>query len=142
MRPKYNPAVARSFAYAIMTLIFLPIEGIFGSNTSPAEYEPLDRARSFLAEHLFKDEPLLMTHAEILNLVEFDVESDHSRVSCAQATYVTIHKGVYNPAKRWNFNALHNLFMDETLIAETRYHMPTVITDNIAELYVVRWWEK
>ena len=79
--PKYNLAVAKAFSHAIMSLIFLPIWGNFDSSTSPAEYKPLAIARAFLVEYLSRDEPLVMKHADILNIVDFDVESEPSKVS-------------------------------------------------------------
>ena len=79
-------------------MFFLHTGGTFGSNTNPDDYEPLAGARAFLAEHLSRDEPLVMNHDEILNLVEFEVESEPSNVVYTQDTTDTIHKGVYDPA--------------------------------------------
>ena len=107
---KYTPTVAGLFTYAVMHFFFLPTGDTFGSNTSPAEYEPLTRARAFLAEHLSRDEPLVMKHTEILNLVDFDVEYNPSKVSYTQATPDTIHKGVYDPTKGWDINTSHSFF--------------------------------
>ena len=104
MIPKYNPAVARAFDYAIICLLFLPIGGELVSNINPADFEALARARSFLAENLSRDEPLVMKHTKIFNLVEVDVEYDPSRVSYTQATPKTIHKGAYHPSKGRNDN--------------------------------------
>ena len=108
MIPKYNPAVAGSLAYAIMNFCFLPIGGNFFSNTIPAEYDPLARARAFLAEHLTRDEPLVMKYAEIINLVKFDVEYDPSKVWYTQATPDTIHKVIYDPANGRDVNTPRN----------------------------------
>ena len=58
--PKYKPEVAGDFSYAIIHLFFLYTGGSFDYNTSLAEYEPLAKARDFLAEHLYRDEPLVM----------------------------------------------------------------------------------
>ena len=134
---KYNPAVNGSLAYVIMNFLFLPIGDIFGSNTSPAEYEPLVRGRVFFAEKISMDEPLVIKYTEILNLVEFDVESEPSKVLYIQATPSTIHKGVYRPANSWDVNAHHKLFVDDTLISETRRHIPTAMATSIEALYVV-----
>ena len=73
MIPNYNIAVVGAFAYTIINFYFLPTGGTFDSNTSPAEYDPLARARAFLAEHLYTDEPLVTKYADIFNLVEFDL---------------------------------------------------------------------
>ena len=97
--PKYNPAVAGDFDYAIIHVFFRPTGDTFGSNTIPAEHKPLSRARAFLAKHLSRDEPLVMKHAEILNLVDFAVESEPSNVVYTQSTPDNIHKGVYDSAQ-------------------------------------------
>ena len=57
--PKYHPAIAGAFAFAIMDLLYLPTGGTFGSNTSPHEYKPFARARAFLTEHLSFDDHLV-----------------------------------------------------------------------------------
>ena len=87
-----------------MIFSFLPTGDTFGSNPSPAGYEPLGRAKAFLAAHLSRDEPLVMKNAEILNLVEFAVESEPSNMVYTQAIPVTIHKGVYDPVQGRDVN--------------------------------------
>ena len=112
MIPKYSPTVVGAFAYIIIHFFFLPTGGTFVSNASPAEYEPMARARAFLAEHLSSNEPLVMKSTEILNLVEFDVESRPSKVSRIQATPDTIHKCLYDPTNGRDVNIPRNLFVD------------------------------
>ena len=142
MIPKCNPVVDRAFAYDIMNFFFLPRGDNFGSNTSPTEYEPLGRAKSFLAENLSRNEPPVMKYAESLSLVKFDVEYDLSRVSYTQAATETIHKCVYNTAKECDVNTPHSPFVDETLIVETRRNIPTTMAAIIEEFYVVLGCEK
>ena len=137
MTPKYKPSVAGAFAYIIIHFFFIPTRSTFGSNISPAEYEPLARARTFLAEHLPRDEPLVMKHADIINFVKFDVESDPSRVSYNQATPDTIHKDIYDYSKVRDVNTPRNPFVYDILIAETRRHMPTTMAASIDALYAV-----
>ena len=71
--PKYNPAVAGAFAFAIMQYFFLPTGGTFGSNTSPHEYKPFAQARAYLAEHLSRDETLVLKYKEIFSLVKLQL---------------------------------------------------------------------
>ena len=142
MITKYNSIVVGAFAYTIIDFFFLPIGGIFGSNTSLGEYEPLTRARLFLAENLSRDDPLVMEYAEILNLFNFDIKSDPSSVLYHQVTHVTIHKGVYNPSKVCNINTPRKLFLDDTLIVENRRHIHTDMAAYIEALYVVIGREK
>jgi hypothetical protein len=84
--PKYHPAVASAFAFAIMKLLFLPTGGTFGSTTSPPEYEAFARARAFLAEYFSRDETLVLKHFGILQHVSFDVVFEQDSVTYTQAT--------------------------------------------------------
>ena len=131
MIPKCNPAVAGAFAYATMDFFFLPTEDTFGPKTSSAEYYPLARARAFLAEHLSRDEPLVMKHVEILNFVKFKVESEPFNVVYTQTTPETIHKGVYDPTRGRDVNNPHKPFVDDTFISENRCHTPTDMAASI-----------
>ena len=67
--PKYEPAVAVTFAFVIVSLPFLPTEGTFGSTTSPLEYELYARAWASLIEHFLRDNTLLLKHADIMYLI-------------------------------------------------------------------------
>ena len=135
--PKYNPAVAGAFAYAIMSYFFLPTGGTFGSNTSPAEYEPLARARAFLASHLSRDTSLVTTHAKILDLVEFEVEENPLSVQYTQAIADDIHRGVFDPSQGRDVNTPHHPFVDDTLMADIRRHMPTAMAASIEALFLI-----
>ena len=57
--PKYNPAVASAFAYAILSWLMLPSGSNFGSTTSPHKYECFARARAYLAEILSREKSLV-----------------------------------------------------------------------------------
>ena len=78
-----------------------------------------------------------MKHIYILNFIEFDVESDPSKVSYTQSTPDNIHTYVYDSSKGRDVNTLHNQFVKNTLIAETRFHIPTAMTPSIEKLYAV-----
>ena len=135
--PKYHPNVAGAFAYAILNFLFLPTGGTFGSNTSPQEYEPFARARAFLAEHLSRDESLVLKHLNILSLVEFDEETDPTSVSYVQATADALHQGVYNSTLGRDVNTPHNPFVDDTLMADIRRHMLTCMAASIEALFII-----
>ena len=83
-----------------------------------------------------------MKHAEILNLVEFAAESEPSNIVYTQATRDTIHKGVYDYAQGWDVKNPHKLFLNDTLITETRHHTPAAVDTIIEALYVVLCREK
>ena len=104
--PKYNPAVALAFASAIMEWLFLPTGDVFGSKTSPHEYEPFARARALLAEHLSRDQTLVMKHADILQAVEIEVEPNPNEVHFVSSKTDSINKGVFRPGTNVSMNTL------------------------------------
>ena len=120
-----------------MSYFFLPTDGTFGSNTSPAEYEPLARARAFLASHLSRDTSLVTTHAKILDLVEFEVEENPLSVQYTQAIADDIHRGVFDPSQGRDVNTPHHPFVDDTLMADIRRHMPTAMAASIEALFLI-----
>ena len=77
-----------------MSYLSLSIGETFGSDTSLAEYEPLARAHAFLVSHLSRDTSLVTKHAKILDLVDFEVESNPVSVYFTQSVADGIHKGV------------------------------------------------
>eukprot|EP00957_Ditylum_brightwellii_P027599 2086660-Ditylum_brightwellii.AAC.1 len=46
---KLNPDIAQVFSFIIEHLLFVPCGNTFGINTSPANWEPIRRAREALA---------------------------------------------------------------------------------------------
>ena len=52
---KLHPDVATAFAYAYDSHLCIPSASIFGSNTSPPNFEPIARARTALATALVAD---------------------------------------------------------------------------------------
>lgn len=134
--PKYHPDVAEAFSYALLNYLFLPTGGTFRFNTSPQEYEPLARARAFLAEHLSRDQTLVMKHQEILSLVQFEVEPHPSTVKYTHASADTLHTGVYDPILGRDVNTPHNPFVDDTLMADIQPHILTAMGASIESLFL------
>ena len=93
--PKYHPAIASAFIFAIMQYLFLPTGGMFGSKTSAHLYEPFARARAFLAEQLSRDQTLIMKHANILHLLNFQVEENPNQVTFTPAKADSINSGIF-----------------------------------------------
>ena len=56
---KYHPDLASAFSFIISNLLYIPLGGTFGSITSPANFEPIARARTHLAEVLSDRRDLL-----------------------------------------------------------------------------------
>lgn len=133
--PKYHPAVAAAFCFIIMSWLFLPTGGTFGSTTSPPEYEPYARARAFLAEHLSRDDTLVLKHADILRLVQFETEADPSSVVYVQAVADSINKGVFVEGSDTPVNTPHNPYVDDSLFADVQRYMLTAMAASIEALF-------
>ena len=52
---KLHPDIAQVFSFIIELILFVPCGNTFGSNTSPANCEPIRRAREAIAKWLFTD---------------------------------------------------------------------------------------
>ena len=135
--PKYNPAIAGAFSYALLNYFFLPTGGTFGSSTSPQEYELFAQARAFLAEYLPRDQTLVLKHQDILSLVEFVKDDNPDPIVFVQAIADGIHKGVFDELLGRDVDTPHNPFVDDTLMADIRKHMPTCMAASIEALFQV-----
>ena len=129
--------MAGFFAYAILHYFFLPTGGTFGSNTSLPEYEPLARARVFLASHLYRDTTLISKHGKLLDLVEFAITDDHSSIQFTQAMADNTHTGVFEPSLGRAVNTPHHPFVDYTLMDDIRCHIPTAMAASIEALFLI-----
>ena len=90
---KYHPDIASAFSFIISSFLFIPLGGTFGSITSPANFEPIARARTHLAEFLSDRRDLLEKYKDIINKVEFLDEPDKNTVY-VQAVADVFNQGV------------------------------------------------
>ena len=135
--PKYHPGIAAAFAFAVMHWLFIPTGGTFGSTTSPHEYESFARARAFLAEHLSRDETLVLKHSNILHLVKFASSPPSDPVVFVQATVDFINQGVIDPTTGLSIETPHNPFVDDTLMADVRRHILTAMAASLEALFLL-----
>eukprot|EP00957_Ditylum_brightwellii_P016922 1276126-Ditylum_brightwellii.AAC.1 len=68
---KLHPDIAHVFSFIIELIFFVPCGNTCGSNTSPANWEPIRRARKVIAKWLFTDESLIGKHREYTDAVQF-----------------------------------------------------------------------
>ena len=68
---KLHPDVATAFAYAYRTHLCVPTAAIFGSNTSPPNFEPIAGARTRLATALFADPRFTAAPSRWVSMVAF-----------------------------------------------------------------------
>eukprot|EP00957_Ditylum_brightwellii_P145736 11097371-Ditylum_brightwellii.AAC.1 len=90
----------------IEQLLFVPCGNTFGSNTSPANWEPVRRARETLAQRLFSDSSLISKHKDCIDRVWFCPPPSDS-VILTQAFPDSIHRGVMQ-ADGTPMNTPHN----------------------------------
>ena len=110
--------------------MFIPLGGTFGSITSPANFEPIARARVHLAHHLSNRRDLYKKYKHIIDKVQFSEEPSPS-TTFTQAKKDCIHIGVKNTS-RTNYN----MFVDDNLFAQTKLFMKHAMVASIEALYV------
>ena len=107
---KYHPDIASAFSFFIGKFLFIPLGGTFSSITSPANFEPIARARTHLAEKFSHRRDLLAKHQHIIDKVKFSNKPTTNTVF-VQAVQDSLHKGVTNSRQRttclWMIIYLH-----------------------------------
>ena len=98
---KYHPDIAFAFSFIISSFLFNPMGGTFGSITGPANFEPIDRARVYLAEFLSDRRYLLDKYKHIIGKVKFS-ELPTETTKYVQAVADSINKGLSNLEKRYS----------------------------------------
>ena len=134
---KYHPSVASVFSFAIFKYLFIPMGQTFASKTSPPEYETLAQAHKMLARFFSKpaDGPhLALKHKAILDLIKWEKKPQSTEL--VQAASDSIHYGISLPGGKPS-NTEHNPFVDDTLIAEIKEHMPWQMAASIEALFII-----
>eukprot|EP00957_Ditylum_brightwellii_P177492 13518778-Ditylum_brightwellii.AAC.1 len=90
---KLHPGIAQVFSFIIELILFVPCGNTFGSNTSPANWEPIRRTREAIAKWLFTGESLIGKHKDYTNAVRFGPLPTEDTVF-TQAVADSQHKGV------------------------------------------------
>ena len=128
---KYHPDVASAFSFIIKQYLFIPLGGTFGSITSPANFEPIARARIHLAHHLSNRRDLYLKYKDIIDRVQFS-DDPSPNTTFTQAKKDSIHVGVVD-ADRTKFN----MFVDDNLFAQTKGLIKHAMAASIEALYMV-----
>ena len=128
---KYHPDIASAFSFIISNLLFIPLGGTFGSITSPANFEPIARARTHLAEALSYRRDLLKKYEHIINKVKFS-EEPQGNINYVQAVIDKFHKGCSNKEK-----TKFNMFVDDSLFAQIRGFIKHAMAASIEALYII-----
>ena len=128
---KYHPDVASAFSFIIQQFLFIPLGGTFGSITSPANFEPIARARMHLAHHLSNRRDLYNKYKHIIDKVQFSEEPPPNTIF-TQAKKDSLHIGVKNTNK-----TSYNMFVDDNLFAQTKMFMKHAMAASIEALYII-----
>ena len=110
---KYHPDIATAFAFIIQHLLFIPLGGTFGSIVSPANFEPIVRARIHLAEYLSTRTDLYDKYKHIIDKVKF---SDPPETSIK---YTKAVPDKFNPGAQCLKTIKYHIFVDDSLFIQT-----------------------
>jgi len=116
---KYNPFVAGAFSFIANDTLLIPTAQTFGSNTSPANYEPLARARAWLSTTFSSPaySHLISKHKDILDTMVID-SSRHTLPSRITTVCVAdiMNQGVLVDGEP--VNTPHYSYVDDTPMAD------------------------
>ena len=136
---KYNPEIAPAFASLVQGDLWIPTSQVFGSNTSPQNFEVLANAREIVAEHFSSPEfhHLITKHNEIIDKVQFEeVETSISTANFEQAIKDTMHQGVHGIDETPK-NTPHNTFVDDNHMADVIGRMKQAMAASIEGLFQI-----
>ena len=135
---KYNPEIAQAFSFIIFQRLWMPCGQVFGSNTSPADFEALANAREYLAEHLSQPnyEYLIEKHKDILNKVVYACGKDESE-EFVQAVSDSINIGVMDNGTGKPKNTEHNCFVDDNHMADIKSRITQAMAASIESLFSI-----
>ena len=131
---KYHPDVLSAFAYIVSNRLYSPLGGTFGSTTSPANFEPLARARIHLAQRLSKNRKLIAKHKAIIGKVQYHEPPDTTQLY-VQAKIDAINDGIED--ERGNTHTTYNMFVDDSLFYEIRSLIPQSTIASIEALFLI-----
>ena len=131
---KYNPDVSPVFSFIISLYFFLPTGGTFGAVPSPSNFEPIARARTYLATLMSRKKSLVKKHWDIIKLMKFSKRSPPS-TTYVQAVPDAINQGVKD--HQGNSRTTYSIFVDDSLYAEVHKYMLVAIAASIEALFLL-----
>ena len=132
---KHHPDVAAAFGLVINQKLYFYVGQTFGSVFSPANQEPVRRAREQLAKALFDDTSLVEKHRELLDTVRFD-EQAPTGTRFAQAWPCSKNQGAIDKNNVVSNTPIHT-FVDDALMADIRRRITYAMAASIEALYVI-----
>ena len=132
---KNHPDIAMALAFIIAQTLYCPTGQTFGFKPSPANWEPVRRAREELAQSLFEDSSLIAKHDNYLSQVKYCAEPDVD-TEFVQAVRDKLNQGVLDENGRHRPTE-HNMYVDDNLIAEVKKFMPNAQATSIEALFIL-----
>ena len=129
--PKYHPDIAAAFSFIIQCLLFITLGNTFGSIVSPANFEPIARARTHLAKYLSSRRDLYEKYKHIIDKVKFSEPAPHGTVF-TKAKKDNINQGVKDTTI-----TEYNMFVDDSLFCQTRDTIKHSMAASIEALYII-----
>ena len=139
---KYNPEIVAAFAFIIFNMLWIPCGMVFGSNTSPGNFEPIAMARMLLAQHYSCDKfnSLKEKHKHILDKVDFEYPLEADK-QYEQAISDSKHKGVFTQNKQKD-NTPHFMFVDDNDMADILPNIKQAMAGSIESIFDVLGFPK
>ena len=131
---KHHPDIAPAYGLIIDMFLYFYVGQTFGSVFSPANNEPIRRAREQLAEALGENPAIIEKHRELLNKVVFS-DPPKSGTKFSKAKKCSINAGVVKQGEVANTPL--NTFVDDALIAEIRGRMLQAMANSIEALEII-----
>ena len=128
---KYHPDVASAFAFIIQENLWIPLGGMFGSIVTPANFEPIARARTHLAKYFSRRRDLLKRYEHIIDKVKISDPPTKGTIF-TRATPCKYNRGLTNVN-----NTQFNMFVDNSLFAQTRNNIKHAMAASIEALHVI-----
>lgn len=132
---KHHPDVVAAFGLKVESNLYFYVGQTFGSVFSPANQEPVRRAREKLARALFNDDSLTEKHKDLLDEIEMAAVAPKG-TAFVKARKCSTNKGVLTEAGT-PVNTPINTFVDDALMAEIRSRIRQAMAASIESLFMI-----
>lgn len=134
---KYNVNLVAMHACIIFDTLFMSTGMTFGDNTSPANWEPIARARQQLSQHFWKQDDIIERAAPYLPKFKLaPPPTPEEQDTFVQATADSFHKGVFDDQGQRKPPTFDH-WVDDQLYCDVGEHMHRTLSASVLSLYVV-----
>ena len=135
---KYNPEIAAAFAAIVQKILWVPTGQVFGSNTSPQNFEAVANTREVVAEFFSsrKYNYLIDKHKLILDKVQFEQSKSIEKINFVQAVRDIKNQGVLDSTSE-PVNTPHFTFVDDNHMADIGIRIKQAMAASIEAIFIV-----